>query len=221
MAGKVAQEGRPGPAVTGGDLSEAAPRRRPYDSPVRRQRTAQTRERIIAAGAQLLHGRPIWDWHALTIRAVAERAGVNARTVYRHFATERDLRDAVLHRLQEEAGIEIERLRLEDIADLTARMFAYVSAFPIAPRTPRDATMAEANRRQRQALITAVAESTPSWSDTDRAITAAMFDVLWSVVSYERLATDWELRPKEAIRGVTWVIGMLENAVRDGRRPPS
>lgn len=204
--------------MTGGDLSEAR-ERRPYDSPVRRRRAGETRERIVAAGAEILHRSPIWDWHALTIRAVAEGAGVSARTVYRHFATERDLRDAVLHRLQKEAGVDIERLRLEEIADLTARMFAYVSSFPITPRTLRDATMAEANLRQRQALLAAVAASTPSWSDTDRLITAAMFDVLWSVVSYERLVTDWELEPQAAIRGFTWVIEMLENAVRDGRRP--
>jgi hypothetical protein len=31
--------------------------------------------------------------------------------------------------------------------------------------------------------------------------------------------TDWELGPKEAIRGVTWVIGLVEDAIRDGRRP--
>ena len=33
--------------------------RRRYDSTVRRQRAAETRERIVAAGAELLHGFPI------------------------------------------------------------------------------------------------------------------------------------------------------------------
>ena len=41
-----------------------------------------------------------------------------------------------------------------------------------------------------------------------------MLDVLWSVVSYERLVVDWELDPKDAIRGITWVIGLVEDAVR-------
>jgi hypothetical protein len=30
---------------------------------------------------------------------------------------------------------------------------------------------------------------------------------------------DWELEPKEAIRGLTWVIGLVEEAIRRGRRP--
>ena len=57
--------------------SEQTRERRPYDSPVRRQRAAETRERIIAAGAELLHGFPVWNWRALTVRSVAERARVN------------------------------------------------------------------------------------------------------------------------------------------------
>ena len=54
--------------------SEQTRERRPYDSPVRRQRAAETRERIIAAGAELLHEFAVWNWRALTVRSVAERA---------------------------------------------------------------------------------------------------------------------------------------------------
>ena len=46
-----------------------------------------------------------------------------------------------------------------------------------------------------------------------------MFDVLWSVVSFERLAMDWELDAADAIAGITWVIGLVEDAIRNGRRP--
>ena len=46
-----------------------------------------------------------------------------------------------------------------------------------------------------------------------------MLDVLWSVVSYERLVADWQLDPEDAIRGLTWVIGLVEDAVRGRRRP--
>ena len=194
------------------------PRRR-YESPVRRQRAAETRERILTAGAELLHGFPVWNWRALTVRAVAARAGVNERTVYRYFASERELRDAVMGRMEDEAGVDIEGLRLEDVADVTAQIFEYVSSFPIAPRTPRDPTVAAANQRQREALLAAVAPSTKEWSPVDRALAASMLDVLWGVVSYERLVVDWELDPKDAIRGVTWVIRLVEDAVRRGESP--
>jgi AcrR family transcriptional regulator len=202
-------------------VNEPTRQRRRYDSPLRRQRAAETRERILTAGADLLHGFPIWNWRALTVRAIAERAGVNERTVYRHFASERELRDAVMARLEEEAGVEVEGLRLEDVADVTARIFEYVSSFPIAPRTPRDPTVAAANQRQREALLAAVAPSTTAWSPVDRALAASMLDVLWGVVSYERVVVDWELDPKDAIRGIAWVIRLVENAIREGRGPGS
>ena len=102
----------------------------------------------------------IRDWRALTIRGVAEQAGVNERTVYRYFGNERGLRDAVMHRLEEKAGIELEGMRLEDVADIAARIFAHVSAYPVRPKPPLDPTL-DATRtvRQRDALLAALAET--------------------------------------------------------------
>jgi len=200
-------------------LSRPTRQRRRYVSPLRRRQAADTRQRILTAGSELLHEFPTWDWHELTLRAVAKRSGVNERTVYRYFRSERGLRDAVLGQLEKEAGVHLGGLRLQDIADVTRRILEHVSSFPVAPRTPRDPTIAAANKRQRDALLAAVAPSTRRWPPADRAVAAAMFDVLWSVVSYERLVADWHLHPKDAIRGVTWVIGLVEQAIRKGRRP--
>jgi len=200
-------------------MTDTAPARRAYDSPVRRQRAAETRERILTAGAELLHGFPIWNWAALTVRAVAERAGVNERTVYRYFATERDLRDAVLVRLEEESGVDMAGLALDDVAAVTARMLEYVSTFPIVARAERDATVAAANARQRAALLDALATQTPDWDLAPRAIAAAVLDVLWSNVSFERMVIDWELAPEDAIRGLTWTIRLVEAAIRAGSPP--
>jgi hypothetical protein len=46
-----------------------------------------------------------------------------------------------------------------------------------------------------------------------------MLDVLWNVASYERLVADWDLDPKDAVAGVTWAIGLVEDAIREGRAP--
>ena len=109
-----------------GARAEAAtvPPRRRYDSPVRRQQAADTRERIVAAGSALVHSYASWDWRELTFRAVAEQAGVSERTVYRHFPSERHLHDAVMDRLEREAGIAYEDVDLASLADVTARIFA-------------------------------------------------------------------------------------------------
>ena len=42
-------------------LDHDAPARRRYDSPVRRQRAAETRERIVTAGIELLHATASWN----------------------------------------------------------------------------------------------------------------------------------------------------------------
>jgi AcrR family transcriptional regulator len=144
---------------------------------------------------------------------------VNERTVYRHFVNERALRDAVMHRLEEEAGIELTGLRLEDVADAAARIFEHVSSFPRKPRPPLDPTLTEASQRQRNALLGAVAARSARWPEADRVVAAATFDVLWSVASYERLVVEWQLDRDQAIQGITWVIGLVEEAVRKGRRP--
>ena len=201
--------------------AEPTRQRRPYDSSLRRERAAETRDRIVASGADLLHGFPIWNWRALTVAAVAKRAGVNQRTVYRYFATERDLRDAVLTRLEKEAGVELEGLNLEGLQDVTARILEYVSFFPLEARTVRDPTVLAANERQRTALLAAITPYSDGWSDVDRRSAAAMLDVLWSVVSYERLVIDWDLKPEEAIRGIGWVIELVTNAIHRGEHPLS
>ena len=194
------------------------PRRR-YESPLRRQRAAETREQIVAAGAAILHDHAVWNWDDLTIRAVAERAGVNERTVYRHFAGERELRDAVFSRLEEEAGVRLEGLALKDLPDFTERLLEYVSSFPLEPRSPRDPTLMTGHGRQRDALLAAVEQANPDWSTRDRTIAAAVLDVLWSVNSYERLVADWDLDPKDAVTGATWAIGVVSDAIRSNRLP--
>ncbi len=189
--------------------------RRQYDSSLRRQRAAETRERIIAAGSTLLRGSSVRDWQGLTIRAVAEQAGVNERTVYRHFANEQGLHDAVMHRLEDEAGIELHGMQLEDLAGVTARIFDHVATFPPDARPPLDPTLLEAKRRQHEALLAAVAARTASWPEADRTVVAAIFDILWSVAGYERLVVDWEIEPADATRGITWVIGLVRRAIVD------
>ena len=180
---------------------------------MRRQRAAETRARIIPAGSELLHGSSVRDWHGLTIRAVAEKAGVNERTVYRHFVNEQGLRDAVMHEFEEEAGIDLRGMHLEDVADVTARIFAHVSSYPPDARQPLDPTLLDAKQRQHEALLAAVAARAGGWSDADRTAAAAVLDVLWSVASYERMVVDWQMDPAEATRSISWVIGLIRLAV--------
>jgi AcrR family transcriptional regulator len=192
---------------------------RPYDGTLRRERAAETRERILDAGSELIHRTSVRDWKKLTVRAVAERAGVNERTVYRYFGNEQGLRAAVMHRNEQEAGIELAGMPLEDVATVASQIFDHVAQYPREPRPPLEPTLSEAKERQQEALVAAVAARTGQWSDEEQRVVAAVLDVLWSVDAYERMIVDWEIDHRRAVGGIAWVIGLVERAVRDGERP--
>ncbi len=198
---------------------EARPRRR-YHSPVRQQQSAETREGIIAAGAELVHGFTAWDWTNLTARAVGERAGVSERTVQRYFPTERALRDAVLQRLVEESGIDLATMELADFARVAAQLFRYLSSFAVVPAPPEDPSFASVDRMRRDALAQTVERATPGWSDRQREAAAAMLDMLWNPPTYERLTQVWALDAERATSAITWLIGLIEEAIRRGDLPP-
>jgi AcrR family transcriptional regulator len=199
----------------------AEPRR--YDSPVRRRKAAQTRERIVSAGSELVHGFASWDWRELTFRAVAERAGVGERTVYRHFPTERHLHDAVMQRLEEEAGITYEDVGLANLAEVTARVFGSRESFAVqgSVREQDDPTFVAVDERRRAALLRAVSASAPHWSGTEREAVAALLDVLWHLPSYERLVGAWNLGSENATRAITWLMGKVVQAIEDDDPPPT
>lgn len=197
--------------------------RRRYDSPLRRQQAAATRSRIVAAGSELVHEFDSWAWDALTFRAVAERAGVGERTVYRHFPTERHLHHAVMTRLEEEAGVTYEDLELATLPDITARVFASRRSFAARPSvaTGEDRLFVEVDQRRRDALLRIVTHATPTWSDPERRTIAALLDLAWSMPGYERLVGVWELGGDDATRAITWLMSLLTDAIDHDEAPPT
>ncbi len=203
----------------GAELSESTPPRRGYDNRRRHQQAAETRDRIVTAATELLHGSSIRDWRGLTVRAVAERAGVSERTIYRHFGAERGLRDAVMRRQEQEAGIDLAALGLDDVAVFTERTLRHVSTYPRAPRPELDPTLTATTRRLHEALVRAVSAEAEAWAEPDRILAAAVLDVLWSVASFERLSGDWQLGTDDAIRGLAWAVRLVQEAIERGDGP--
>jgi AcrR family transcriptional regulator len=190
---------------------EPSPRPRRYVSQVRREQADQTRERIIAAGVELVRGFDSWDWSGLTFRSVAQRAGVGERTVYRHFPNERGLRDAIMVRLGEEAGVDYERLTLGDVGEVASRIFRSLGSFAVSDVTspPNDPTFVAVDNDRREALLRAVAASKPELSEQEQLRLAAALDVLWGVPSYDRLVSAWGMSPDDAVGVLRWTIERL------------
>jgi len=195
--------------------------RRRYDNRARQQKAARTRERIVAAGSELVHGFETWSWRDLTFKAVAERAGVGERTVYRHFPTERHLHDAVMQRLESEAGISYEDVDLTNLAEVTAAVFASLQRFSVrqSMQTPTDPTFVGVDHRRRDALLRAVETSTPGWTDNQRRVVAGLLEVLWNLPSYERLVGVWGVDGEDATAAIGWLMAKVVVAIEDDNPP--
>jgi AcrR family transcriptional regulator len=199
---------------------DESPRRR-YHSPVRRQRAAATRERIVAAGVRLVRGFTTWNWDELTFRAVAERAGVSERTVYRNFPSERQLHDAIMARLEDEAGVTYADVELDNLAEVTARVFVSLGRFAIKDTigTPRGPAFAGADARRHDALSRALTARAPQLTDAQRRTFAGLLDVLWSPATYERLIAAWDLDNADAINAIQWLIAKVIAAIDECEIP--
>lgn len=213
----MTQSDNPGLGAETGE--EAVKRRRRYHSPLREQQAAQTRKKLITAGVKLVQELPDWDWRHLTFKAVAKRAGVSERTVYRHFASERQLRDSVMEDLVSASGVELEQLELDNFSDATNKIFTVLSTFALTPATVKDPTLASMDEKRRVALRAAVSRVTPDWTEEERDMVAASMDILWDVPSYERLLAAWSFEPQQAARTIQWLIRLVQESVRRGDRP--
>lgn len=203
------------PPSTPETITGDATARRRYDNSRRREQAAATHRRILDCGCALVHESEVRDWSGLTVGAVATRAGVSERTVYRHFATERGLRDAVMHRIEQEAGIDLAGLRLAGVADVTERILEQVAAYPPRPRPPVDDVLQATHQRQRDALVAAVQREAKTWARDEVERVAAVLDVLWSVAAYERLVVDWEFDHGEATRALRGSIETLVASIAE------
>jgi AcrR family transcriptional regulator len=197
------------------------PEKRQYHSPARREQAAATRGRIVAAGAEVVRELTTWDWDQLTYRAVADRAGVSERTVYRNFPTERHLHGAVMARLEDEAGINYEDVELDTVADVTGRVFASLHRFAAEESfsVPSGQSVAGADERRRAALLRAVTDRAPHLTESQRHTAAGLLDVLWNPPSYERLVREWKLADDAAIGAVQWLIARVVEAVDTNEIP--
>jgi hypothetical protein len=82
-----------------------------------------------------------------------------------------------------------------------------------------DPTFVTVDQIRMDALAGAVGEPSGNWPSAKRHVAAAMLDVLWSVPSYERLITQWKMDAGDAVEAITWAMGLIVSALRDGPPP--
>ena len=102
------------------------PTSRTYQSPLREAQAALTRERILMAAKTYLEHN---DIETLSLRQLAELAGVSPPTVYAHFATVDDLVAAFFQWLRPRLGLQKALPPLDDFAELPKALFPNYQAY--------------------------------------------------------------------------------------------
>ena len=199
--------------------SKPTAKKRRYNSVVRQQQTNKTRELIINGGVELVQEFTEWDWKNLTFRAVGERAGVSERTVYRYFPTEQALKDAIIQKLVEESGVDLESLTLSEFNTTVKGLFHYMQSFAAKSKPVADPSFSSLDKIRREALLRSVAEATPGWTDKQQEIVTATLDILWQPETYERLLNGWNFDSEQSMATLSWLIDLIEHAIENGQRP--
>ena len=173
--------------------------RGPYHSPLRESQAAATRERIVEACVALMQRGA-----DLTYATVAAGAGVQERTVYRHFPRKEDLEAALWGWIV--AHITHADFAARDEEQLVAAMrdsfTGFDAAAPLIQAMLHSPQGLEVRRRQqpmRRAMFEACVDSAaPGAPPQARKRAAAALQVLYSAASWDLLRSFWEMDATEA-----------------------
>ena len=182
---------------------------RPYRSQLRAQQAEETRGRILDAAIRVIAGGIAY----LSIPAVAREAGVSVPTIYRHFATKRDLLAAVHPHSMRRAGLD-ELVIPRSMDELRAGLRAYFERTDSLDDLVRAAMASPASNEVRQlsmpdrlAMFRRIGDSIeprPSEADRDR---IARLLVILSASSAIRMWRDQlGSSVEEAADDVDWVL---------------
>lgn len=182
---------------------------RPYRSELRDLQATQTRERILAALVEVM----ALGVAELSIPAVARRAGVSVRTVYRHFANKRQLLAELQPFVARASGMEAMPAprSLEELHFAVRTIFTRIHQLgPMgyaALASPIGAKARGHHMKERRQLIDASVEAiAPDLDDEWRARLGRLVAVLTSSASLRLWTEHMGLGPEEASNDVAAVV---------------
>jgi AcrR family transcriptional regulator len=186
---------------------------RSYNSRLRQEQAEATRERIVAAMADILaeDGRI----EAATNRAVAARAGVTEITVYRHFPNREALLRGLWEHLNRRNGATIGMPQSE--AEIVGKVGALFATFDAAPAHILASLTTEHGREMRSSLdelrrtafLDALEDAAKALAPEDRAKAAGVIQLLYSAYAWLSLREQWGLVGQDAADAAGWAIETL------------
>lgn len=188
----------------------AAPRA--YHSPVREEQAQATRDRILAASLGLMQAG-----EETTMDQIARAAGLERRTVFRHFATRDALLTAAFRWLSDRIGTDVAPADPAGMAAAIRSAFARMDAHdgPV-----RAALHSQAGRdmraltlpARRAAFAASLAPATRHLAPADKARIEALAHLLYSASAWEVLKDYGGLTGAEAGEAAAWALEALLSA---------
>jgi AcrR family transcriptional regulator len=182
---------------------------RPYRSELRAQQAEETRARILDAAVRVMAD----GFASVSIPAVAREAGVSVPTIYRHFATKRDLLAALYPHLVRRAGLnELTPPRsMDELRNGVRALFGHLDSFDDLARAAMASPASDDARRinmpDRLAMFRQLADSiVPKPSKIDRDRIARLLVILVSSSALRLWRDHFDASVDEAADDVDWVV---------------
>ncbi len=190
--------------------------RRSYNSPLREARARETRERILeGVAAWIQRDSPT----PFTLEAIAEEAGVERRTVFRHFATKEALLEAfwqwINHRITPRTLPESLPELIDGPREAFARFDDQEGVIRASLHTPAGRAMRLATvEARRKAFRASLREATRGATAKDRRRIEAVAHALYSAAAWESMRDYAGIDGKQAGDAASWALQILIDAMQ-------
>ncbi|MFN4201667.1 MAG: TetR/AcrR family transcriptional regulator [Tabrizicola sp.] len=185
---------------------------RPYRSALREEQAKATRDRILAATIDLMQAE-----EDASMEAIAKAAGVERRTVFRHFETREALLAEAFQWLNDRLGVTVAPGDPAALAQAIREGFARMDSLEGAvraglhSRAGRDMRLAQLPRR-RASFAASLAPVTSNLAPADKARIEALAHLLYSAAAWEVLKDYGGLTGAEAGQTAAWALERLLSA---------
>jgi AcrR family transcriptional regulator len=196
--------------------------RRSYNSPLRDEQAQATRSAILEALYTLMTRQD--GPEEITFEAIAHAAGIQRRTVHRHFPAREDLLAAFWPWLNARIGSSTAPETLADIVQGPSQAFPLFDEHEpamraaIHSRTGREMRLGTVPAR-RARFARALAPATATLPATQAEMVEALAHLLYSAPAWEVMKDYGGLTGAQAGRTATWALEVILSAVTSGRSP--
>lgn len=192
---------------------------RAYHSPIRTAQFRETREAILSALFSLMESAATPD--DISMDAIAAAAGVQRRTIFRHFETKEELLLTFWPWLNARIGASVKPMTPEDISGGPRQAFPLFEAHDAAiraalhSRTGREMRAGTIADRRRD-FSAALARALSNLSHVERQKIEALAHLLYSASAWEVLKDYGGLDGTQAGEAASWALELILSAINSG-----